>query len=130
MAAVGHRDVVDQPEIVDVDRNFRVIDFLDRLDDRRLQVAARLGRRWLGRFGRQKSFEVIALALECLAYTALGDFVGLIGRGSHDRFDTCLGRLVDRIDGLCLDRTLLVHPNIFLTRSTPRTNAATSLSSL
>ena len=41
VAVLADVDVVDQAELVDVDRDFGVVDRLQRLDDRRLQIAVR-----------------------------------------------------------------------------------------
>jgi hypothetical protein len=55
MAAIGDIDAVDQPEIVDVDRNFGVVDFLERIDDRLVEVAADLAGRGGGLRRRKPS---------------------------------------------------------------------------
>ena len=53
VAILVDRDVVDQPELVDVDRDFGVVDRLERLDHRGLEVAAGAVRR-LGSYRRRR----------------------------------------------------------------------------
>ncbi|MCY1177395.1 hypothetical protein D9M73_177010 [compost metagenome] len=112
MASLGDIDAVDEAEIVDVDRDFRVIDFLERRDHRLVQRAAGLARRIARWLLREKAFEIVALALERLAWRFLR------------RFDARARRLLDRADFLDFDP--VAHPKILVTRSMPRTNAATS----
>ena len=57
-------DVVDQPELVDVDRDFGVVDRLQRLDDGRLEVAARRRPPALRLLAGEEAGEIVALALE------------------------------------------------------------------
>ena len=47
--AVIDLHIVDQAKVVDVDWNFRIVDFLERCDDSIMQVAAGFARR--NRFG-------------------------------------------------------------------------------
>ena len=63
----GNFDAIDQPEIVDVHRNFGIVDLADRGNHRLVELAA--GFASLHGFGLllQEALEIVALALERLA---------------------------------------------------------------
>ena len=106
-------DAVDQAQVVDIDRDFRVVNVLQRVDHRFVQVAAGLARRLICGLLRQETVQIVALA-----------------RGRVRRLDTRPWRRVHRVHFLDHDLAFVGHPKIFLTRAIPRTSASTSLSSL
>ena len=109
MPVLGHLDAVDQPQIIDVHRNLGIVDLLQRVDDRIIHRATGLDGRIHLRLLRQEPGEIIPLALR----------VGV--RLHHD------ARLGRRGDGLhFLDLEPIAHLKILVTRSIPRTSAATS----
>src|SRR5215217_7116911 len=111
VAVLTDVDVVDQPELVDVDRDFRVVDRLERVDDGRLEVAAGPALPLLLLAGEEAG-KIVALALELRSHT-----------GARRRSDV---RHFFR-----LDLALLVHhPKIRFTCSIPRTKASMSELSL
>ena len=63
MTVIGYIDPVNQTEVIDIDRNFRIVNAFERIDDSGVQVAAGLSLRLLGGFLRQEAFEIIALTL-------------------------------------------------------------------
>src|SRR3546814_9815503 len=118
MSIVGYIHTVNQAKVVDVDRDFRVVNFLERIDDAFIDVASRLTR-WSFHWRLlQKAVEIIAFALH---------------RFTRGRRIVINARLARRFDAVHLfDRNFpfLVHPKIFLTLSIPRTSAALSPASL
>src|SRR5690606_13209741 len=97
-----------------------------------VQRAAGLARRDRLGFLRKETFEVVLLAPELLR----GRFVCGDGLRRRRRFldrrvlDARPGRRFDALDWLEFEGLVLVHPNILLVRSIPRSRAATSSSSL
>src|SRR3546814_10909689 len=63
MAVFGDIDAVDQPEIVDVDRDFGIVDFLQCRDHGLVKIAARLAAADWRRFMRQKALQIIGCAI-------------------------------------------------------------------
>src|SRR5690606_5835904 len=121
VAVLAYLDAVDQPEIVDVHRDFGIVYALQRLDHAFIERAAGLGGVLRLRLLREEAFEIVALALELLVR-------GFLGRVVEAR----AGRRCDVIhffNGGALVG-FLPRPNILLLRSTPRRSAATSSSLL
>ena len=105
IAILADLDVVDQPELVNIHWNFRVIDRLQDLDDRGLKVASRAALRFVRFLSREEPRQIVALAIE---------FGGHAGarRGVH------------RFDLFGLDLAFAVHAEkIRFTCSIPRTSA-------
>lgn len=65
MAVAGDVDAVDEAEVIDVDRDFGVEDFLQRIDDAVIEIATRFARRDFAGLLRQETVEIVALA-RCL----------------------------------------------------------------
>ncbi len=113
VAILADYDIIDQSELINVDRNFGIVDRFQRFDHTFLDVG-------IGRFAADLAFgfageetgEIIALALEF-------------------RSDASARRGVDRVDFFQLDLALLIHSeNTRFTCSMPSTSAAMSLLSL
>jgi hypothetical protein len=113
-AIISHIDAVDQPEVVDVDRNLGVEDIPQRRDHRLVEVAAGLARGNLGRLLLEEAFKVVALALQLVGRRLLNNGPWR-RRYAFNFFDHEFG--------------FLVHPKILLVRSIPRSSAAISASS-
>ena len=63
IALVIDLDAVDQAQIVDIDRDFRVEDFLERSDHRFVEITARRACGHVFGLFLQEAFEIVALAL-------------------------------------------------------------------
>ena len=112
-AILGNVDTVDQAQVIDVDRDFRIENVLERGDHAFVDIAARFARsRPLRLFG-QEAFQIVALALQ------------LVGR-SFGIFH--LGARRGRNAGYFLDDEFgfLAHPKILRVLSMPRSRAAMS----
>src|SRR5690606_20789258 len=113
-------DIVDEAEVVDVHRNFGVVDFLERVDHGFVAIAADragIGRRGLG---GEEALQIVALALELRAHR--------FWRGL-DILDARLRRRRDAFHFLD-PNSVLAHPKILSTRARPSISAATSSSLL
>ena len=115
--AVVDLDIIDEAKVIDIHRDFRVVDVLERIDHGLVQVAADRMRIDRSGLGREEAFEIVALALEFL------------GRRLDIR-DACLRRCLDAFHFLDLDHPVLAHPKILSTRARPSISAATSSSLL
>src|SRR3546814_9451934 len=69
MPVRGNVDAVDKAQIVDIHRDFGIVNLLERVDHRLVQRPARLTARNRRRRLREEAFEIIAFALERLGRT-------------------------------------------------------------
>src|SRR5512142_3089044 len=112
IAVLGDIDVVDEPKLVDVDWNFRIVDRLQDFDDCGLKVASRTASRLLLLLSGEKPRKIVALAGDALWHASAR-------RRRH------------RANLFSLNFALFVHtPKIRLTCSIPFTSAAMSEASL
>ena len=112
MAAVD-LDIIDEAKVIDIDRNFGVKNFLERRNNRFVEVAIGLTRSGGSGFLRQETLKIILLAFE----------------GLRSALNTRFGRRFDAAHFFEPD-VALAHPKILCTLERPRINAATSLLSL
>ena len=87
IALVIDFNAIDEAEIVDIDRDFRVVDFLECSDDRFLQLATGTARACAFGLLLQKSFQIVAFALQLLAWRFLNNILdsGALGLGQRRR---------------------------------------------
>ncbi len=123
MAFIRNVHAIDQAQIVDVDRNFRVENIAQRGNHAFVQIAARFAGGNAFWLGGKEAFQIVALAFQ-LFRCRFGCSFRRIDCVCHFR----PGRLGDPVHRFGLDR--VCHPKILIVRSIPLTSAATSLSSL
>src|SRR3546814_12043930 len=90
MPVRGNVDAVDKAQIVDIHRDFGIVNLLERVDHRLVQRPARLTARNRRRRLREEAFEIIAFALERLGRT----LDARLGRRLQDRKSDVEGKSV------------------------------------